>query len=104
MKLAFFRDGWLTVDRSHMYQQRGRRQTISGIVKNPLLMPARRNNIGDELAKSVQHQYHLARVRAIGRKRGGDYVSAISGNLVHDHFVSDPAQRRLFLNRRDRLL
>src|SRR5437588_11139001 len=54
MKLAFFRSRRLTIDRSHMYQQRGRRQTISGIVKNPLLMLARRNYIGDELAKSVQ--------------------------------------------------
>src|SRR3954453_21431715 len=104
MKLAFFRGRRLTIDRSHMYQQRGRRQPISGIVKNPLLMPARRNYIGNELAKSVQHQFHQAGVRAIGRKCGGNTLPfGNSGNLVHNHFVGNSAQRGLFLNRCDRL-
>src|ERR1700722_1970898 len=43
--------------------------------------------------------------RAIGPGSGGaHYVSAISGNLVDDDLVGNAAQRRLFLNRRDRRL
>src|ERR1700731_4749043 len=40
---------------------------------------------------------------AIAAARGAYYVSAISGDLVNDNLVGNPAQRRLLLDRRDRL-
>jgi hypothetical protein len=50
MKLALFNFGRFAVERDDVNQQRGRRQTISGIVKYPILVRGGRNNFGDELA------------------------------------------------------
>src|SRR5438046_8121521 len=57
MKLALFGIRRLAVDRNDVNQQRRRRQTIAGIVKCPMLVRDGRNNVGNELAQSVQHYF-----------------------------------------------
>src|SRR5258707_15666634 len=51
-----------------MNQRRGCRQTIPGIVKRSILICAGSNNVGDELAKSVEHQSTCVKfARAVDR-------------------------------------
>src|SRR6266404_2360852 len=57
MKLALFQVGRLAVERNDVNQKRRRRQAIAGIVKGLILMRGGGNNVGDELAESVQHYF-----------------------------------------------
>ena len=58
-----------------MNQQRGGRQTISGIVERAVLIGIGGNNVGDELAKSVEHR-HLYRMRIDRRLYGVENPAA----------------------------
>src|SRR3984893_16219553 len=50
VKFALFNFGRLAVERDHVNQQGRCRQTISGIVKGPILVRRGRHNVGNELA------------------------------------------------------
>src|SRR5882757_2900474 len=63
VKLALFDFGRFAVERDDVYQQRRRRQPVAGVVKGPTFVPGGRNDVGNELAKSVQH-YFLDRLRS----------------------------------------
>ena len=62
VQLALLDRGGLAVERDDMNQQRRRRQTISGIVERAILIRTGGDNVGNELAKSVEHQ-HLYRLK-----------------------------------------
>ncbi len=62
VQFALLDFGRLAIERDDVDQKRGRRQTIAGIVERPLLMLAGGDNVGNELAKSVEHR-DLCRVR-----------------------------------------
>ena len=56
VQLALLDCGWFAVERDDMDQKGRRCQPIPGIVKCAILVGGERNNVGDELAKSVQHR------------------------------------------------
>ena len=60
VQLAFLDGRRLAVERDDVDQQRGCSEAIIGLVKGPRLR-VRRNDIGDELAKSVQHPFSLSK-------------------------------------------
>ncbi len=55
VQLALLDLGRLAIERDDVNQQRGRGQTIAGIVERPFLVRAGGDNVGNELAKSVEH-------------------------------------------------
>src|SRR5258706_1621731 len=113
VKFAFFDVGWFAVERDHVNQQRRCRQTISGIVKRPIVVRGGRNNFGNELAESVKHRsVYRSWVNSADRRIGGCdvgniwagnsncairasstpyYTSSISGNLINYDLVGDAA-------------
>src|SRR3982075_3472979 len=57
VKLALLDFGRFAVERDDVYQQRRRPQPVAGVVKGPTFVPGGRNDVGNELAKSVQHYF-----------------------------------------------
>jgi hypothetical protein len=81
-------------------QQRRRRQTTPGIVERSSFMRGGRNNVGDEMAQSVQHQsstkmfeVYLASRWHLSLKYGSRIKRAQSIVVPHAHYDSAICRR-----------